>query len=202
MVNEEIAQRYLLFGFHFETVVAELLARGLALEDMIPAARKVFYDSLNEEKVKQLERQFSYQSSIREYFRFIDESSDCISLTEIAKQYSDNQPGYVIQSWMRSKNTVEFLRQWELENNPSFDDSACKALVERAQTSPFTLTPSQWVKTTKAVGMRVKQGKGGGIMAHPDIASDFHMWLDPRLRLVLVKFMRENLHRNKTGDGR
>ena len=55
----------------------------------------------------------------------------------------------------------------------------------------FTLTPTQWVKKTGAVGMYVKQGKGGGVMAHPDIASDFRMWLDPSLRLALVKFMRE-----------
>src|SRR5699024_273410 len=119
-----------------------------------------------------------------------DESNDDVSLTEIAKQYSADTPGYVIQSWMRSRNTIEFLRQWELAENPNFDQQACDEPMEKAKTSSFTLTPTQWVKKTGAVGLRVKQGKGGGVMSHPDIASDFRMWLDPSLRLALVKFMR------------
>ena len=53
------------------------------------------------------------------------------------------------------------------------------------------ISATQWVGKTKAVGMYVKQGKGGGASAQPDIASDFKMWLDPSLRLALVKFMRE-----------
>lgn len=40
-----------------------------------------------------------------------------VSLTKIAKQYTDDSPGYVIQSWMRSRNTLEFLRQWENDMN-------------------------------------------------------------------------------------
>lgn len=33
-----------------------------------------------------------------------------ISLTEIAKKFSDVDPSYVIQGWMRSRNTIEFLK--------------------------------------------------------------------------------------------
>lgn len=32
-----------------------------------------------------------------------------ISLTDIAKKFSDTAPSYVIQSWMRSNNTMGFL---------------------------------------------------------------------------------------------
>jgi hypothetical protein len=39
--------------------------------------------------------------------------NNMVSLTELARQYSEEPPGYVIQSWMRSRNTLEFLRQWE-----------------------------------------------------------------------------------------
>lgn len=49
---------------------------------------------------------------------------DMVSLTKLAKQYSEESPGYVIQSWMRSRNTLEFLRQWENEMNVEFDDRA------------------------------------------------------------------------------
>ena len=32
----------------------------------------------------------------------------------IAKQYSEESPGYVIQNWIRSRNKLEFLCQWEI----------------------------------------------------------------------------------------
>ena len=160
-------------------------------EGMEGKLRENFYATLEKEKERRKRGVKNYEEVIRQYLSFLDESNDDISLTEIAKQYSADTPGYVIQSWMRSRNTIEFLRQWEIEENPNFDQQACDELMEKAKTSSFTLTPTQWVKKTGAVGLRVRQGKGGGVMAHPDIASDFRMWLDPSLRLALVKFMRE-----------
>ena len=35
--------------------------------------------------------------------------------------------------------------------------------------------------------MTVKQGKGGGMTAHSEIALDFHLWLDPAMRVLMVK---------------
>lgn len=29
--------------------------------------------------------------------------------------------------------------------------------------------------------------KGGGVNAYPEIAADFHLWLDPKARLVIVR---------------
>ena len=43
-----------------------------------------------------------------------------ISLTELVRAHSDDAPGYVIQSWMRSGNTLAFLNLWEKENNPDY----------------------------------------------------------------------------------
>lgn len=37
------------------------------------------------------------------------EHVDYISLTDIAKYKSDEFPGYIIQNWLRNRNTVEFL---------------------------------------------------------------------------------------------
>ena len=109
-----------------------------------------------------------------------------VSLTELARQYSEESPGYVIQSWMRSRNTLEFLRQWELEQNAEFDDQACEALIHQGHITSLTITPSLWIRKTHAVGIHVKQGKGGGVSAYPEIAADFHLWLDPKERLAIL----------------
>ena len=89
---------------------------------------------------------------------------------------------------MRSRNTLEFLCQWEMAENPNFDNAACEELIRQARSSSLTITPSLWVKRTQAIWMTVKQGKGGGVTAHSEIALDFHLWLDPAMRVVMVRF--------------
>lgn len=85
------------------------------------------------------------------------------------------------------KNTLEFLRQWEMAENPNFDNAAYEELIQQARTSSLTITPSLWVKRTQAIGMTAKQGKGGGVTAHSEIAMVFHLWLDPAMRITIVR---------------
>lgn len=163
-----------------------LVSKNLVFTDSVPGIRKDFYDSLNEEKRKDFERILTYTQIIRRYIRE-NANNGPISLTQLAKQYSEESPGYMIQSWMRSRNTLEFLRQWEVAENPDFDDAACKELMQQARSSSLTITPSLWVKRTHAIGMTVKQGKGGGVTTHSEIALDFHLWLDTAMRIVMVR---------------
>lgn len=67
---------------------------------------------------------------------------------------------------------------------------AYEKLIHQAHMTSLTVTPSLWIRKTYAVGMRVKQG-GGGVSAYPEIVADFHIWLDPVERLVLVRLVRE-----------
>ena len=87
---------------------------------------------------------------------------------------------------MRSRNTLEFLRQWELDQNAEFDDQVCTELIHQGHTTSLTITPTLWIRRTHAVGLHVKQGKGGDVSAYPEIAADFHLWLDPKERLAIL----------------
>jgi hypothetical protein len=109
-----------------------------------------------------------------------------ISLTDIAREVNPESPGYVIQGWLRSRNTLEFLRLWESKNNLDFDAQECAALLEAMKAPSFTVTLKLWIARTKATGLLSKQGKGGGTLAHPDIAMDFQMWVRPEVRLAVV----------------
>ncbi len=191
MTEEEVSKLYARLAIQFDAMLATLLAKRLVLEEIIPDIRKEFYDSLNEEEVRTAKRIATYKEIIRDYMRD-NWSVDRISLTEIAKEYSTDSPGYVIQSWMRSRNTLEFLRQWEIEMNTEFDDVACEKLIQKAHTTSLTITPSLWIRETHAIGMCVKQGKGGGVKAYPEIVADFHLWLDPKARLAMIRFMNHN----------
>lgn len=186
MTEKELSELYTRLALQFDSVLGTLVSKNLVFTDSVPGIRKDFYDSLNEEKRKDFERILTYTQIIRRYIR---ENADNgpISLTQLAKQYSEESPGYMIQSWMRSRNTLEFLRQWEVAENPDFDDAACKELMQQARSSSLTITPSLWVKRTHAIGMTVKQGKGGGVTTHSEIALDFHLWLDTAMRIVMVR---------------
>ncbi len=152
---------------------------------------------MDEEKQRISQKIRSYDEIIRRYMRGMI-CEDMVSLTELARQYATDSPGYIIQSWMRSRNTLEFLRQWENDMNEEFDDRACEELVHQAHTTSLTITPSLWIRRTHAVGMHVKQGKGGGVSAYPEIAADFPLWLDPAERLALVKLARKIVTDGKT----
>lgn len=49
------------------------------------------------------------------------ERDDYISLTDIAKVKDSDNPRYIIQNWMRNRNTIEFLGVWEPLCNPDFN---------------------------------------------------------------------------------
>lgn len=110
-----------------------------------------------------------------------------ISLTDIAKKFSDEAPSYVIQSWMRSRSTLEFLKLWEQRHNNGFNMDGYEALINKFNSGTFTMTPKQWVAYTGAVGISSKPGKNGGTKAHPLLATEFMMWLDPEYKLNLLE---------------
>ena len=186
MAEKEVSELYTRLAFQYESSIDSLLARRIIDTDLATTSREKFYDSLNEEKLRTSKKIRDYHETVRLYRRLIT-CNDMVSLTELAKQYSEESPGYVIQSWMRSRNTLEFLRQWENDMNEEFDDMACEELIHQGHTTSFTITPSLWVRKTHAVGLYVKQGKGGGVKAYPEIAVDFQLWLDPKARLAVVQ---------------
>ena len=190
MTEEEIGNLYIRIAFQYESAIGQLLDKKIIDQDLVDRHRKDFYDSLDEEKLRTSQKIRSHTEIIRHYMRGMI-CGDMVSLTEIAKQYTGDSPGYVIQSWMRSRNTLEFLRQWEKDMNEEFDDRAYEKLIHQAHTTSLTVTPSLWIRRTHAVGMRVKQGKGGGVSAYPEIAADFHLWLDPAERLALLRLTQE-----------
>ena len=50
----------------------------------------------------------------------INNQSDYISLTDIARHRNPDEPKDVVKNWMRVRSTVEFLGLWEQLNNPNF----------------------------------------------------------------------------------
>jgi len=51
---------------------------------------------------------------------FKPDGKEYICLTDIAKYRNSLEPSSVINNWMRSRSTIEFVGLWEQLNNPDF----------------------------------------------------------------------------------
>ena len=58
---------------------------------------------------------------------------DFLSLTDIAKIKDSDNPRYIIQNWLRNRNTIEFLGVWETLYNPNFNRVEFDAFSGRAE---------------------------------------------------------------------
>ena len=116
-----------------------------------------------------------------------DYMNDYISLTDIAKYKNEDDPRFVIQNWMRNRNTLEFIGLWEILNNENFNRVQFDTFKMEAGLNRFTMTPQKWIESTKAKGIVSKAGRYGGTYAHSDIALEFASWLSPEFKLYIIQ---------------
>ena len=110
---------------------------------------------------------------------------DYICLTDMARKFGDDG---MIHSWMRNRNTLEFLGIWEQMHNPVFKGGEFETFKKEAGLNSFHLTPKKWIDATQAIGVQSRAGRyGGGTYAHKDIAFEFGTWLSPEFKLYLIK---------------
>lgn len=119
---------------------------------------------------------------------FKDKTEDYISLTDIARYKNSEDPRFVIQNWMKTRYTVDFLGIWEIMHNQNFNRVEFDTFKNEAGTNAFILTPQRWIEKTKAIGIISKAGRhGGGTFAHKDISFEFASWISAEFKLYLIK---------------
>ena len=115
-------------------------------------------------------------------------NDDYICISDIAKAKGGNTISKdVIKNWLRNRNTLEFLGTQESIYNPDFNGVEFDSFTKQAGLHTFTLSPSEWVDRTNAIGIFVKKGKYGGTYAHKDIAFEFASAISPVFKLYLIK---------------
>ena len=114
---------------------------------------------------------------------------DYICVTDIARYKDDERTDYIIQNWLRNRNTIEFLGIWEQLNNPDFNPIEFDGIGNQAGLNSFILTAKRWIESTGAIGLISKPGRYGGTYAHKDIV---------RVRLLGVRGISFTLLRNSS----
>jgi hypothetical protein len=120
-----------------------------------------------------------------------------LSLTDIAKYRNPEEPFSVINNWLRSRSTIDFVGLWEKINNPNFKPIEFDRFRNEAGNNYFVLSPQKWIDSTNAVGITSKSGRYGGTFAHVDIAFEFASWISSEFKLYLItEFKRLKIDEN------
>lgn len=98
---------------------------------------------------------------------------DYLSLTDIARYRNSQEPFAIINNWIRSRSTIEFLGLWEKLSNPNFKPLEFERFRNEAGSNYFVLSPQRWIEATQAIGIIAKSGRYGGTYAHQEIAFEF-----------------------------
>ena len=169
-----------------EKVLRRSVKKGYITQEEAEEFSEKLFEQLNTDNIPGFR-----PSSLGEIMRMEDiHVNPFVSLTEIAREKKSSSPSYLIQSWLRSSTPIEYLRMGEKIYNPKFQEDACEQLIETVHKTSTTMTPSLWINTTHALGIRSSRGRGGGTIAHPEIAEAFRAWLFPEYMLRLVKWYR------------
>ncbi len=113
---------------------------------------------------------------------------DYISITDMANaKESKARAADIIKNWVRTRYTLEFLGTWEKINNPCFKVVEFDHFKTQAGLPSFTISASEWIEKTNAIGIIVRKGKYGGTYAHKDIAFEFGSAISVPFKLYLIK---------------
>ena len=110
--------------------------------------------------------------------------ADYISLTDMVRNQMQE---HIIFRWLSLKSTIEYLGEWEMLYNPSFNCTEFDTIRNAAGSNNFILSVKTWLDRTNAIGIIAKAGRYGGTYAHKDLAYHFGMWISPKFQLLLVK---------------
>ena len=116
------------------------------------------------------------------------DEKDYISLTDMANgKHDESRAADVIKNWIRTRYTIEFLGTWEMILNPNFKVVEFDHFKMQAGLPSFTLSASEWIEKTNAIGIIVKKGRYGGTYAFKDIAFEFGTAISVTFKLYLIE---------------
>jgi hypothetical protein len=115
------------------------------------------------------------------------DAREFISLTDMARYRDARRTDYLIQNWLRNRNTIELLGLWEQIYNPHFNPIEFDGIKTKSGLNSFILTAKQWIEKTNAIGISSKTGRYGGTFAHKDIAFEFASWISIEFKLYIIR---------------
>ena len=109
---------------------------------------------------------------------------DFVCLSDISIGRAD----YKIHAWINNvSRTIPFLNAWEKINNNDFNSTQLSGNEIFKLVQKRSLTVKKWKQYTNSCGLYSIAGSSGGVWAHIDIALEYAGYIDPRLKLLIIK---------------
>jgi hypothetical protein len=109
---------------------------------------------------------------------------DYISISDMIRA-KDGE--FFVTSWLRNRNTLEYIGIWEQVYNPDFNCVEFDIIKSKAGLNSFRISVKELIEKTNIISLQAKAGRYGGTYAHKDIAFEFAMWISPEFKIYIVK---------------
>ena len=119
-----------------------------------------------------------------------EHGNDYICISDIAKTSKRGVAKDIIKNWLRNRNTLQYLGYWESIHNKNFNGVEFDSFFGEAGLNSFSISPTEWIKQTNAIGIVTKAGRGGGTYCHYDIATHFCLYFNVKFHLYFVREFR------------
>ncbi|MDR1679941.1 MAG: KilA-N domain-containing protein [Prevotellaceae bacterium] len=111
-------------------------------------------------------------------------NEDYISLTDMIKA-KDGE--YFVTSWLRNRNTLEYIGIWEKVYNPHFNYVEFDTIKSQAGLNSFRISVKDLIEKCNIISLQARAGRYGGTYAHKDIAFEFALWISPEFKIYIVR---------------
>ena len=111
-------------------------------------------------------------------------NEDYISLTDMLKA-KDRE--FFVTSWLRNRNTLEYIGIWEKVYNPNFNYVEFDIIKSQAGLNSFRVSVKDLIEKCNFISLQAKTGRYGGTYAHKDIAFEFALWISAEFKFYLIK---------------
>jgi hypothetical protein len=121
---------------------------------------------------------------------------DYISISDMIKA-KDGE--FFVTSWLRNRNTLEYIGIWEQVYNPDFNCVEFDIIKSKAGLNSFRISVKELIEKANIISLQAKAGRYGGTYAHKDIAFEFALWISPEFKIYIVReFQRLKEEEQKT----
>jgi hypothetical protein len=111
-------------------------------------------------------------------------NEDYISISDMIKAKDGD---FFVTSWLRNRNTLEYIGIWEQVYNPNFNCVEFDIIKNKAGLNSFRVSVKELIEMANIVSLQAKAGRYGGTYAHKDIAFEFALWISPEFKIYIVK---------------
>lgn len=111
-------------------------------------------------------------------------NEDYISLTDMIKA-KDGE--FFVTSWLRNRNTLEYIGIWEKVYNPGFNCVEFDVIKSHAGLNSFRVSVKELTEKANIIGLQARTGRYGGTYAHKDIAFEFALWISPEFKIYIIR---------------